>query len=96
MCQRNWIPNHDKAVKVANYNLVYNQRVNKKAGVPKRFIKMGNFRKNTSQKPEFDNANSIPIGNGVYSMMDKYMGNGNFRRMRTDVTLIRNQTFATR
>jgi len=51
---------------------------------------MGNFRKNTSQKPEFDNANSIPIGNGVYSMMDKYMGNGNFRRMRTDVTLIRN------
>lgn len=33
LCQRNWIPNVDKGVKVANFNLDYNIKKNKAKGV---------------------------------------------------------------
>lgn len=48
MCQRNWIPNIDKAVNVAKFNLNYNRKINEKRGVPENYRKMGNYRKNIS------------------------------------------------
>lgn len=36
------------------------------------------------------------MGDGEYARRDKYKGTGNFRKIRTDVTMVRNKTFATR
>jgi stalled ribosome alternative rescue factor ArfA len=38
----------------------------------------------------------VPLGKGEYERRDKYMGPGKFRKVRTDVTIVRNKTFATR
>jgi len=41
--QRNWIPNHDKAIRVADFNLTYNENKNQKTFSGEE-TKMGNYR----------------------------------------------------
>ena len=93
--QRNWIPNHDKAIRVAKFNIGYNTALNSKTFSGEN-TRMGNYRQNISQKLKYDIATSINIGNGVYQMRERFQGPGQHRKIRTDVTMIKNKTFATR
>eukprot|EP01017_Pseudomicrothorax_dubius_P028085 TRINITY_DN3314_c0_g1_i1.p1 TRINITY_DN3314_c0_g1~~TRINITY_DN3314_c0_g1_i1.p1 ORF type:complete len:330 (-),score=53.73 TRINITY_DN3314_c0_g1_i1:148-1137(-) len=94
--QRAWLPQVDKAIEVASRNVERNDEANQTRGLSVGNDRMANFKSNTIRLPECDNANSLPLGDGVYSTKDKYWGDGNFRRIGTDVTRIRNKPFSRR
>lgn len=43
-----------------------------------------------NQMQPFDNANSLPLGDGMWSIQSKSDQPGHFRRIRQDVTMIKN------
>lgn len=88
--QRSWLPAKDKAIDVAEMNVAKNVEINttggKTSGDP-----MENYRRNMTQKKDWDIATSLPMGDGQYNLQDKFWDAGTFRKIRTDVTLTRNK-----
>jgi len=74
--QRRWLYSQDAGVKVIN------DRLEGPNGPPKD-LKL-------ALQP-YDNANSLPLGEGVWAVHPKSQGqNGFYRHIRTDVTMIKN------
>jgi len=87
--QRSWLPYVENAIKAAEDNIRRNDDANMSSGF-KTTDKLANYKANNSQVLPYDIATSLPMGDGVQSVKSKYMEPGTFRKIRTDVTLIRN------
>jgi len=88
--QRAWLPYVEGAVKAAEENIQKNQTLNSSNGL-KSAGQLTNYKTNNLQTLPHDIATSLPMADGAYSLKSKYMEPGSFRRVRTDVTLIRNK-----
>jgi len=103
--QRSWLPYVENSIKVVEQNVQKNETLNASNGL-KTTNKLANYRANTSQVHSYDIATSLPMGgnplnscnflnflklDGVFSLNSKYMEPGTFRRIKTDVTLVRNK-----
>jgi len=88
--QRAWLPYVEGAIKAAEENVEKNQTLNASNGL-KSAGQLTNYKLNNAQTLPHDIATSLPMGEGAYSLKSKYKEPGTFRRVRTDVTLIRNK-----
>jgi len=88
--QRSWLPYVENSIKAAEANIQKNEEVNTSTGF-KSTDKLANYRANNAQALPYDIATSLPMGEGVHSLNSKYMEPGAFRKIRTDVTMIRNK-----
>jgi len=88
--QRSWLPYVENAIQAAENNIRKNDDANMSSGF-KSTDKLANYKANSSQVLPYDIATSLPMGDGVQSVKSKYMEPGAFRKIRTDVTLIRNK-----
>jgi len=88
--QRSWLPYTENAIIVSEQNIQRNQDMNATAGL-KTTNRLANYRSNNSQMRETDIATSLPLGDGIESLKSKWMEPGAHRKIRTDITLIRNQ-----
>jgi len=88
--QRSWLPYVENSIKVAEDNMAKSQEVNASTGF-KTTDKLANYKINNSQMLPYDIATSLPLGDGVHTLKSKYAEPGAFRRITTDVTLIRNK-----
>lgn len=90
--QRAWLPAKDKALYVAKNNLSTNDNINKTRGLSaSNFDRLKGYRENMSQVNDYDNATSLPMATGAYDIQNKHWGPGNFRHIRTDVTIVKNK-----
>ncbi|KAL4432987.1 hypothetical protein ABPG74_005360 [Tetrahymena malaccensis] len=88
--QRSWLPYKDKALQVAQNNLIKNETLNQTKGFTP-FNPLITYKNNLSQVQQHDIATSLPIGSGEHSDQKRTNQPGEFRHVRTDVTLIRNK-----
>jgi len=88
--QRSWLPYPDRGLDVALQNLQTNETVNTITGF-KPLNPLQTYRQNNAQILPYDIATSLPLQEGEYPMRPKYTNPGQYRHVRTDVTLIRNQ-----
>jgi len=88
--QRSWLPYVEGAIKAAENNVEKNVTMNTSLGI-KNADNLFNYKTNNAQVLSHDIATSLPTADGVYSLKSRYMEPGSFRRIRTDVTLIRNK-----
>jgi hypothetical protein len=87
--QRSWLPYVEGAIQAAESNIKRNEEINASTGF-KTTDKMSTYRANNSQVLPYDIATSLPIGEGEQALKSKYMESGAFRKIRSDVTMIRN------
>jgi len=88
--QRAWLPYVEGAIKAAESNIEKSQTLNSSNGLKTAGV-LTNYKTNNLQTLPHDIATSLPMGEGAYSLKSKYMEPGSFRKVRTDVTLIRNK-----
>lgn len=88
--QRSWLPYVENSIKVAEDNIQKNDTVNASSGF-KTNDKLANYKLTNSQRLDYDIATSIPVADGEHVLKSKYMEPGAFRKVRSDVTMIRNQ-----
>jgi hypothetical protein len=93
--QRSWLPYVENSIKAAEDNIRKNETANMSSGF-KTTDKLANYKQTNSQLLPHDIATSLPLGDGVQSIKSKYMESGAFRKVRTDVTLIRNKPITKR
>jgi len=93
--QRAWLPYVEGAIKAAEANIEKSQTMNASTGL-KGTGQLTNYKLNNMQTLPHDISTSLPMGEGAYSLKSKYMEPGAFRRVRTDVTLIRNKAITKR
>jgi hypothetical protein len=87
--QRSWLPYVEGAIQAAESNLRKNEDINASTGF-RNTDKMSNYRANNSQALPYDIATSLPLGEGEQSLKSKYHEPGAFRKIRSDITMIRN------
>lgn len=95
LVQRSWLPYVENSIKAAETNMMKSQEINSSTGF-KTNDKLANYKANNSQLLPYDIATSLPMGDGVHTIQSKYMEPGAFRKVRTDVTLIRNKPITKR
>jgi hypothetical protein len=88
--QRAWLPYVEGAIKAAEDNMAKNDTINSTNGF-KTTDKLANYRANNSQVLPYDIATSLPLGEGEQALQIKYHEPGAFRKIRSDVTMIRNK-----
>jgi hypothetical protein len=88
--QRSWLPYAESALKSADDNMKKSQQMDTANGF-KTSDKLGNYKVNNAQALPYDIATSLPLADGMHSLKSKYLENGSFRRIGTDVTRIRNK-----
>ena len=88
--QRSWLPYSENALNVADDNIKKTQDLNVSNGF-KTKEQLTNYKLTNTQRLPHDIATSLPMEDGMYTLKSKYMGNGSFRRVGTDVTMIRNK-----
>jgi len=88
--QRSWLPYVEGAIIAAENNIKKNEEMNATTGF-KTTDKLTNYRANNTQVLPYDIATSLPLGEGEQALKSKYMEPGSFRKIRTDVTMIRNK-----
>jgi len=88
--QRSWLPYAENAIQAAENNIRKNDDANMTTGF-KTTDRLANYKANNTQVLSYDIATSLPMGDGVQNLKSKYMEPGAFRKIRTDVTLIRNK-----
>jgi len=86
--QRAWLPYVEGAVKAAEEGLQKTSTLDQSQGV--KTGKLENYRAANTQVLNWDIATSLPMSDGVHTLRDKFEKPGANRRIRTDVTLIRN------
>jgi len=87
--QRSWLPYKENALEAAENNIKQNTMRNTSLGL-KTTETLANYRTNLTQTLPYDIATSLPMEDGVYALKSKYMEPGAFRKIRSDVTMIRN------
>jgi len=90
LVQRSWLPYVENSIKAAETNMMKSQEINSSTGF-KTNDKLANYKANNSQLLPYDIATSLPMGDGVHTIQSKYMEPGAFRKIRSDVTFIRNK-----
>jgi len=90
LVQRSWLPYVENSIKAAETNMSKSQQVNTSNGF-KSTDKLANYKTINSQQLPYDIATSLPLADGVHTIQSKYMEPGAFRKIRTDVTFIRNK-----
>jgi len=93
--QRAWLPYVEGAIKAAEGNIEKSQTLNASNGL-RGAGQLTNYKLNNTQTLPHDIATSLPMGEGAYALKSKYLEPGAFRRVRTDVTLIRNKAITKR
>jgi len=93
--QRSWVPYVEGSIKAAEKNMKKNDEINTTTGF-KTTNRLDNYRANNSQVLPYDIATSLPMGDGMSSLNSKYREPGTFRRITTDVTMIRNKPLTKR
>ena len=88
--QRSWLPYVENSIKAAEENIRKNEEANMSSGF-KTTDKLANYKQTNTQLLPYDIATSLPLGDGVQSIKSQYMEPGAFRKVRTDITLIRNK-----
>jgi len=88
--QRSWLPYVEGAIQAAENNMKKNDDINATTGF-QTTDKLTNYRANNSQVLPYDIATSLPMGEGVLTLKSKFMEPGAFRKIRSDVTMIRNK-----
>jgi len=88
--QRSWLPYVENAIKTAENNMRRSQEINSSTGF-KSTDRLANYKSNNAQQLPYDIATSLPLADGVHTIQSKYMEPGAFRKIRTDVTFIRNK-----
>jgi hypothetical protein len=88
--QRSWLPYEEGALKVADENMKKNQTMNATNNI-KTAGKMTNYKVNNTQVLPYDIATSLPVEDGMHTLKSKYLEPGSFRRIRSDVTDIKNK-----
>jgi hypothetical protein len=88
--QRSWLPYVEGAIIAAENNMKKNVEINASTGF-KTTDKLTNYRANNSQVLPYDIATSLPLGEGERALHSKFMEPGAFRKVRSDVTMIRNK-----
>jgi len=88
--QRSWLPYVENAIKAADTNLLKTQSLNATNNI-KATNRMTNYKATNSQLLPHDIATSLPVADGMHTIKSKYMEPNAFRRIRSDVTLIRNK-----
>jgi len=88
--QRSWLPYVEGAIQAAENNINKNDTINSSTGF-KASDRLANYRANNSQVLSYDIATSLPIGDGEATLKSKFMEPGAFRKVRSDVTMIRNK-----
>jgi hypothetical protein len=88
--QRSWLPYAENALKAADTNMRKSQQMDVTNSF-KTSDKLGNYKVNNVQTLPYDIATSLPVGDGMQSLKSKYLENGSFRRIRSDVTTIKNK-----
>jgi len=88
--QRSWLPYKENALRVAEDNMSKSQQMNASSNF-KATDKLTNYKANNSQVLSYDIATSLPVADGVHTLKSKYMEPGAFRKVRTDVTIIKNK-----
>jgi hypothetical protein len=88
--QRAWLPYVEGAIKAAESNIDKSQTLNSSNGLKTTGV-LTNYKTNNLQTLPHDIATSLPMADGAYSLKSKYMEPGSFRRIRSDVTMIRNK-----
>jgi len=88
--QRSWLPYQEGALKVAENNMMKSQEMNASNNF-KATDKLTNYKNNNSQVLSYDIATSLPLEDGMHALKSKYMEPGAFRKVRTDVTIIKNK-----
>jgi len=90
LVQRSWLPYVENSIQTAENNMMKSQSINATNGF-KTTDKLANYRTNNTQQLPYDIATSLPMGDGVHTIQSKYMEPGAFRKIRSDVTFIRNK-----
>jgi len=90
LVQRSWLPYVENAIQTADNNMRKSQEINSSTGF-KSTDKLANYKLNNAQQLPYDIATSLPLGDGVHAIKSTYMEPGSFRKIRTDVTFIRNK-----
>jgi len=88
--QRSWLPYKENALRVAEDNMAKSQGMNASNNF-KATDKLTNYKNNNSQVLPYDIATSLPLEDGMQALKSKYMEPGAFRKVRTDVTIIKNK-----
>jgi len=88
--QRSWLPYTETALKAADENMKKSQQMDT-ANNFKSSDKLGNYKVNNAQTLPYDIATSLPLADGMHALKSKYLENGSFRRIRSDVTMIKNK-----
>jgi len=88
--QRSWLPYVENALKAAEVNLQKTQTLNASNSI-KTTNRMTNYKTNNTQLLPYDIATSLPVADGMHTLKSKYMEPNAFRRIRSDITLIRNK-----
>jgi len=88
--QRSWLPYVENSIQAAEENIRKAEETNLATGF-KTTEKLANYKATNSQLLPYDIATSLPLGDGVQALKSKYMEPGAFRKIRTDITLIRNK-----
>lgn len=88
--QRSWLPYAENALKAADDNMKMSKQMDTASNF-KSSDKLGNYKVNNAQTLPYDIATSLPVADGMQSLKSKYLENGSFRRIRSDVTMIRNK-----
>jgi len=90
--QRSWLPYMENALSTAQENMNKSQTANLSHGFKSTDCLL-NYKTTNSQSLSYDIATSLPLGEGEHALKSKYMEPGAYRKVRTDVTTIRNQPF---
>jgi len=88
--QRSWLPYIENALRVADSNMRKSQEMNTSNNF-KTTDRLTNYKANNSQVLPYDIATSLPVADGMHALKSKYMEPGAFRKIRTDVTIIKNK-----
>jgi len=89
--QRSWLPYVEGAIQAAEANIVRNDTINASNGFKTTTDNLANYRANNNQVLPYDIATSLPLADGERALHSKYMEPGAFRKVRSDVTMIRNK-----
>jgi len=87
--QRAWLPYAENSIEAAEKNIKKSENLNTSFGFHKA-DKMTNYRANNSQVLPHDISTSLAMGEGVYSLKGQSKEPGAYRKIRSDVTMSRN------
>jgi len=90
LIQRSWLPYVENALSTADDNMRKSTEANLSNGF-KSTDKLMNYKANNSQRLPYDIATSLPVGEGEHALKSNYNETGAYRRIRSDVTMIRNK-----